>query len=412
MMSEKITLPGLVARLSERTGDTRRESEDFIKQLFAVIAAKLEEGESVRVRGLGVFKTIEVEQRKSVNVNTGQENLIAAHRKVVFVPSKEMAALVNEPFSMFRTIELEDDEIDDIDEGVTEPDVSVTATERVPETIEEDSPEAITEDAPEAIVEDSSDAFGTLYQINEEEERSLTSETVDNDAEKDADDDADSAQQEPETPAGNESHNSDDEKVESVCEEDAENIEVNAPVKKRAKRYWRGFVAGFVTAFLLAAVTVAIIFMVKPASGNADADKQIAEVAALPEPATQPDSVINDSKIVAQPSQSEESAGQKETVEQTADDAVPTQPSDKKTYDVISKTRYLTTMAKDHYGNYHLWPYIYKENEKILGHPDHIRPGTKVVVPPLSKYGVNPNDAGDIAKAKKMGVEIYARYKK
>ena len=68
-------------------------------------------------------------------------------------------------------------------------------------------------------------------------------------------------------------------------------------------------------------------------------------------------------------------------------------------------------MAKDHYGNYNLWPIIYEENKAFLGHPDRIRPGTRVVVPPLSKYGVDPDNPEDIARAKKKGVEIYARYK-
>ena len=108
-MSEKITLPGIVARLSQRTGDTKRQSEDFIKELFQLIAAELERGESVRVRALGIFKTIEVEPRKSVNVNTGEETVISGHRKVIFVPAKEIAALVNEPFAMFQTVELPDD---------------------------------------------------------------------------------------------------------------------------------------------------------------------------------------------------------------------------------------------------------------------------------------------------------------
>ncbi len=80
-------------------------------------------------------------------------------------------------------------------------------------------------------------------------------------------------------------------------------------------------------------------------------------------------------------------------------------------YDTISRTRYLTTMAKEHYGNYHLWPYIYEENKAILGHPDRIRPGTKVMIPPLSKYGVNPGNAADIAEAKRKGAAIYSRYK-
>lgn len=104
-------------------------------------------------------------------------------------------------------------------------------------------------------------------------------------------------------------------------------------------------------------------------------------------------------------------ADKKEDNQPEPETPVDTKPSDKKTYDTVTKTRYLTTISRQHYGNYHFWPYIYKENEKILGHPDRIKPGTKVVVPNLSKYGVNPNKAADIAKAKKMGAEIYARYK-
>ena len=106
-----------------------------------------------------------------------------------------------------------------------------------------------------------------------------------------------------------------------------------------------------------------------------------------------------------------EAAEKEEISDKAREEAVPTQPSDKKVYDTITKTRYLTTMAKQYYGNFHLWPYIYMENEAILGHPDRIKPGTKVVIPSLSKYGVDPNNPADIAKAKKKGVEIYSRYK-
>lgn len=68
-------------------------------------------------------------------------------------------------------------------------------------------------------------------------------------------------------------------------------------------------------------------------------------------------------------------------------------------------------MAKEHYGNFNLWPYIYEENKAILGHPDRIRPGTQVVIPSLSKYGINPSDPSNIKKAKQKGIEIYSRYK-
>jgi nucleoid-associated protein YgaU len=83
-----------------------------------------------------------------------------------------------------------------------------------------------------------------------------------------------------------------------------------------------------------------------------------------------------------------------------------------KVVDTITKTRYLTTMAKEHYGNFHFWPYIYKENEAFLGHPDRIKPGTEVVVPPLSKYGVDPKNKKDEKEAIRLGAEIYKKYNK
>lgn len=79
-------------------------------------------------------------------------------------------------------------------------------------------------------------------------------------------------------------------------------------------------------------------------------------------------------------------------------------------YDMIGKNRFLTTMAREYYGNPDFWPYIYEENG--FGHPDKIKPGTKVVIPSLNKYGVNPQSASDREKAKRLAKEIYARYGK
>lgn len=99
-------------------------------------------------------------------------------------------------------------------------------------------------------------------------------------------------------------------------------------------------------------------------------------------------------------------------VEEKGGAEAPTAPSDVKAMDKITNTRYLTTMAKEHYGNYNLWPYIYLENESKLGHPDRIKPGTPIVIPNISKYGVDPNNPKDIEKARKLGVEIYNKYSK
>lgn len=81
-------------------------------------------------------------------------------------------------------------------------------------------------------------------------------------------------------------------------------------------------------------------------------------------------------------------------------------------YDRIGKDRFLITMAREYYGNPYFWPYIYEENRVKFADPDRITPGSGVVIPNLSKYGVDPNNPADVQKAKELGKEIYARFGK
>lgn len=113
-------------------------------------------------------------------------------------------------------------------------------------------------------------------------------------------------------------------------------------------------------------------------------------------------------EAAAKPAQKEKQATA--TAHNTSNNTAPTSPSDIKAMDRVTNTRYLTTMAKEHYGNYNLWPYIYIENEGKLGHPDRIKPGTIVVIPNIEKYSIDPSNPKDIEKARKLGVEIYKKY--
>ncbi|MDE5880427.1 MAG: hypothetical protein K2H60_01740, partial [Muribaculaceae bacterium] len=120
------------------------------------------------------------------------------------------------------------------------------------------------------------------------------------------------------------------------------------------------------------------------------------------------DSISSDDSSVAPSSVSQPVAS---NAGESGENAVPTMASDAPVYDVVSTTRYLTTMAKEHYGNFNLWPIIYEENQAFLGHPDRIKPGTQVVIPPLSKYKVNPDNPEDVKRIKQKGVSIYSKYK-
>lgn len=57
----------------------------------------------------------------------------------------------------------------------------------------------------------------------------------------------------------------------------------------------------------------------------------------------------------------------------------------------ISSGRSLYSYAKEYYGQKMFWVYIYIENAKIIKDPNRISLGTKLVIPDLSKFDVNPD---------------------
>ena len=413
-MNEKITLPVLTQLLALHTGDSRKQSEDFIKEFFGAISAALANGEQVKIKDFGVFKTTLVGARKSVNVSTGEDHEIPAHYKVSFTPSKEIAAIINEPFEMFETVELNDNvSLDDL-ETIDQADPDDAPDQPIPES-EQSEPEPNSESEqpePEPNHSEQPEADNSPLYVFDDSDSDLSKPSDDDN--KSSDDEDASSDDETITP--------DDEKTSSiVCEDfspvdeetspvdEDSSVDVETSPKPAKGRFWLGFLVGFAAAFFVAFIIYGTFLYIgdsqslhtnqvqTPSAVTADAKSSA-------DPATDQSVVAQQANQSAEPDQPEVEQKATETPE------VNTRPSDSPLYDTITKTRYLTTMAKDHYGNYHLWPYIYMENQKFLGHPDRITPGTKVVVPPLSKYGVDPSNPEHIKKAKQLGIEIYKKY--
>lgn len=80
-------------------------------------------------------------------------------------------------------------------------------------------------------------------------------------------------------------------------------------------------------------------------------------------------------------------------------------------YDTIRPNRYLTTMARQYFGEMNFWVYIYEENKDKLKNPDKISPGTLIRIPPASKYNIDANDSASIERAKIKAIEIYRPYR-
>lgn len=100
----KISFYDIASVLVEHNGLTQSKANDFVKTMFDIIQERLRIDQQVKVKGLGTFKIIAVEDRESINVNTGERILIEGHSKITFTPDTAMKELINRPFSQFETV--------------------------------------------------------------------------------------------------------------------------------------------------------------------------------------------------------------------------------------------------------------------------------------------------------------------
>ena len=117
----KLTIQEVAHILTTKNGLEQREATQFANDFFSLIQEQLEQGEPVKVKGLGTFKIVGVGARESVSVRTGERVVIDSHSKVSFTPDATMRELVNKPFSQFETVVLNDGvEFEDLADDVTE----------------------------------------------------------------------------------------------------------------------------------------------------------------------------------------------------------------------------------------------------------------------------------------------------
>lgn len=106
MSNAKLSASEIVDLMVKNRMITKKSAEEFVKVFFSVIEDALIDGETVKIKGLGTFKSQWNEARKSVNVNTGEEIVIDGYYKAVFIPENDLRELINEPFSHLEPVEL------------------------------------------------------------------------------------------------------------------------------------------------------------------------------------------------------------------------------------------------------------------------------------------------------------------
>lgn len=167
----RLSIQDIAKAVGDKHGLSKADAEMFVSTFFDMINEGLNRDKTVKIKGLGTFKVIDVKGRKSVNVNTGERVLIEGHGKITFTPDAIMRDLVNKPFAQFETVALNDgvniDELNaiDTDENITD---DIDDDEETPQEID------IIEDKTEESINNITEEEVT----NPQKEATVTNETI------------------------------------------------------------------------------------------------------------------------------------------------------------------------------------------------------------------------------------------
>jgi nucleoid-associated protein YgaU len=119
---------------------------------------------------------------------------------------------------------------------------------------------------------------------------------------------------------------------------------------------------------------------------------------------------VEDAQVVeaAQPAVATEAPAEAPKAEEKTEAKATTKTAEP-VYDTVTSSRYLSTIARDHYGKKSYWIFIYEANPS-LGNPNSISPGTRVLVPSRESFDAGSPEATD-AKAQQHLNTLSHKYK-
>ncbi len=375
-MSKKRSFLQVAENIASLTGCSKATADMFLKTAFALLADLIQDGVKVKIKGIGTF------------VKTDN-----ADEPIMYIPDKSLSDTVNLPFSSFEAVELDDMVTDDlfeaeiaqINEGNDDVDVGVHVESRcsVQKTIVDDEKiDVVKTETENPIFENTHNDTAPAI----DDTTAFVDEIIDECGQSEAQ---------------NVAHNdSDEEMAVSLPEENADYIEDKNTHGIRLPIF-------IISIIISMAIGFCAGYMVKVIMENNALKEHIVKQQA------QIDSMLTNvavtDSLVAQ-------AGNNDTISNNLPDTskineptIDRENSNVK-FDKIKTNRFLTTMAREYYGNMNFWVYIYEENKTMLGHPNKIKPGTIVKIPPAEKYDINANDPLSVQKAEAKAVEIYSRY--
>ena len=260
--------------LVEKHGIKLADAELFISLMTEIINEGVHRERQVKIKGLGTFKLTSVSSRESIDVNTGERIVIGGRDKLSFAPDNAMKELVNQPFSQFETVvvndgvELEDEYKEQAEETAPAEEKKEIVEEKAVEEIElprEEPVEPIvvvsemsaeTMSVEEEKQEDKVQETISETNVSEVEQIETAQKTIETASDKVAKDEEEALESSPEK--------EDDPMVEETDsrENDNEDTENASTVNRSHKSsYMKLLVVGFVALFVVLIGTICFMFM-------------------------------------------------------------------------------------------------------------------------------------------------------
>lgn len=338
-MNNKLNTQDVIDALVQKHDMSKKDAAAFVKEFFLLIEQALESDKTVKLKGLGTFKIVEVGTRESVNVNTGERFTIQGHSKISFVADATLRDMLNKPFAHFETTVLNNE---------TEPEEENIPPENIPPV------EHVTNKSVQSM------PLKAELPVNEEPLSPIQEEKP-------------------------EESKVEEESCPDISKDRMDKIDDNISIlqKTNKKTLYTFLIITIVSVLLMCGIALLFVFSFPDKKSN----NSKSTTSPLPVPVA-----TDKSEIIAIPADTfARKAAQTETpVKEVADAAFKTDSvtyviTGTKTTYKIKKGETLTKVSLRFYGTKELWLYILKHNSKKIQRPEMISEGMILKIPELKK---------------------------
>lgn len=407
-MNRTIALPALVAELARTNNCADETASEFLHALARVVSKGLAEDGAVTVSGIGIFKIIDKPGGPEVD----------------FLPDAELAAEVNAPFSLFEPVELaagvsaadldletatptEVPEVPDAPTLTETEEATEPATPVIPEPAKPEIPaglppvpvaDPVTDTIPDTSVPETEPGpgTGTVPEPQSEPETEPQPEPAPEP------EPAPTPKPAPKPRTINETYSQTTRTYAATTREPVREERIVKVVDRRPNRSTVALAA--VIALVAGLVIGYLAYDWLNFNGPRNVEISAEKVNVHPAVPVVFETDTTATEVVPADTARNAAAAAENRAAQTAPAETAKAPAT--VTDTVGGRRYLSVIARQHYGKDIFWVYIYEENKDRISNPNNVPEGLVVIIPPAEKYNIDPSSKESVHAAERKAAHI------